>query len=133
MGMWSEVACLLEDWAPPQDWRQVEVTPEAVGVALGIVSWSSEKQSAREAAGTVGWLLFTVFKKSIEEKGMLLKKIQEMVAQELELQTSVDSLKKEMALMREEAARERQQRGAIEEAKTIKEKDRSLQKPQEAV
>ena len=40
VGMWSEVACLLEDWAPPQDWRQVELTPEAVGVALGIVSRS---------------------------------------------------------------------------------------------
>ena len=51
VGMWSEVACLLEDWAPPQDWRQVEVTPEAVGVTLGIVSRSFEKQSAREAAG----------------------------------------------------------------------------------
>ena len=44
------VACLLEDWAPPQDWRQVEVTPEAVGVALGIVNRSFEKQSAWEAA-----------------------------------------------------------------------------------
>ena len=42
MGMWSEVACLLEDWAPPQDWRQVEVTPEAVGVSLSIVSKSFE-------------------------------------------------------------------------------------------
>ena len=53
VGMWSEVACLLEDWAPLQDWRQVEVTPEAVGVALGIVSRSFEKHSAQEAAGTV--------------------------------------------------------------------------------
>ena len=35
--MWPEMACLLEDWAPPQNWRQVEVIPEAVGVALGIV------------------------------------------------------------------------------------------------
>ena len=43
MGMWSEVACLLEDWAPPQDWMQVEGTPEAVGVALGRVSGSFEK------------------------------------------------------------------------------------------
>ena len=60
MGMWSEVACLLEDWAPPQDWRQVEVTLEAVGVALGIISRSFEKQSFCEAAGTVGWLLLTV-------------------------------------------------------------------------
>ena len=63
MGMWSEVACLLEDWAPPQDWKQVEVTPEAVGVALDVVSRSFEKRSAREAAGTVGWLLLTVLKK----------------------------------------------------------------------
>ena len=62
MGMWSEVACLLEDWTPAQDWRQVEVTPEAVGVALGIVSRSFEKQSAHEAVGTVGWLLLTVLK-----------------------------------------------------------------------
>lgn len=60
MGKWSEEACLLEDWAPPQDWRQVEVTPEAVGVALDIVSRSFEKESAREAAGTVGWLRVTV-------------------------------------------------------------------------
>ena len=72
--MWSEEACLLEGWAPPQDWRQVEVTPEAVGVALGIVSKSFERQSAREAAGTVGWLLLTVLKKSTEEKDMLLKR-----------------------------------------------------------
>ena len=48
MALWSEVVCLLEDW------RQVEVTPEAVGVALGIVSRSFEKQSACEAVGTVG-------------------------------------------------------------------------------
>ena len=80
VGMWSEVACLLEDWAPPQDWRQVEVTPEAVGVALGIVSRSFERQRAREAAGTVGWLLLTVLKRSAEEKDMLLKKTQEMAA-----------------------------------------------------
>ena len=43
MGIWSEVAYLLEDWAPPHDWRQVEMAPEAVGVALGIVSRSFEK------------------------------------------------------------------------------------------
>ena len=73
MGMWSEVACLQEDWAPPQDWWQVEVTPEAVGVALGIVRRSFERQSAHEAAGTVGWLLLTVLKRSTEET-------QEMVA-----------------------------------------------------
>ena len=54
MGMWSEVACLLEGWAPPQDWRQVEVRPEAVGVALSIASRSFEKQSAWDTAGTVG-------------------------------------------------------------------------------
>ena len=60
------MACLLEDWAPPQDWRQVEVRPEAGGVALDIVSRSFEKQSAREAAGTVGWLLLTVLKRSME-------------------------------------------------------------------
>ena len=63
VGMWSEVACLLEDWAPPQDWRQVEVTPEAVGVVLGIESRSFEKQSVQEAVGTVGWLLLTVLKR----------------------------------------------------------------------
>ena len=34
VGMWSEVASFLEGWAPPQDWRQVEVTPEAVGVLV---------------------------------------------------------------------------------------------------
>ena len=73
MGMCSEVACLLEDWAPPQVWRQVKVTPEAVGVALDIVSRSFEKQSACEAAGTVGWLLLPVLKRSTEET-------QEMVA-----------------------------------------------------
>ena len=99
MDMWSEVACLLEDWAPPQDWRPVEVIPEAAGVALGIISRHFERQSAREAVGTVGWLLLTVLKKSTEEKDTLLKKTQEMVAREHELQTSVDSLKKKMALM----------------------------------
>ena len=26
----SDIACLLEDWVPPQDWGEVEVTPEAV-------------------------------------------------------------------------------------------------------
>ena len=97
MGMWSEVACLLEDLAPPQDWRQVEVKPEAVRVALGIISRYFEKQSACEAAETVGWMLLTVLKRSTEE-------IQEMVAQERELQISVDSLRNKMALIREEAA-----------------------------
>ena len=38
MDMWSEVACLLEDGAPPHNWRQVEVIPEAVAIALVIVS-----------------------------------------------------------------------------------------------
>ena len=80
MGMWSEVACLLEDWSPSQDWRQVQVIPEAVGVALGIVSRSFERQSAHEAVGTVGWLLLTVLKKSTDKRNTLLKKTQEMVA-----------------------------------------------------
>ena len=62
----------------------MEVTPEAVGVALGIVSRSFEKQSARE---------------STEET-------QEMAARKHKLQTSVDSLRREMALMQEEVARE---------------------------
>ena len=73
VGMWSDVACLLGEWAPSQDWRQVGVTPEAIGVALDIVSGSFEKQSAPEAVGTVGWLLLTVLKRSTEET-------QEMVA-----------------------------------------------------
>ena len=51
----------------------MEVTLEAIGVALGIVSRSSEKQSACEAVGTVDWLLLTVLKNSTEEKDMLLK------------------------------------------------------------
>lgn len=38
--MWSDIACLLEDWAPPQDWEGVEVRPEAVGMALGKISRS---------------------------------------------------------------------------------------------
>ena len=82
--MWSEVTCLLEGWVPPQDWRQVEVIPEAVGVALGIVSRSFERQSAHKAAGTVGWLFLTVSKRSTE-KDIFLKKTQEMVAQEYKL------------------------------------------------
>ena len=67
MGMWSEVACLLEDWAPPQDWRQVEVIPEAVGGS----PWYSKyvfRESAHEAAGTMGWLLLTVLKKYTEKR-----------------------------------------------------------------
>ena len=48
---------------------------------------------------------------------MLLKKTQEMVAQERELQTSVESLRKEMALMREQGAQEHQQQGALGEVK----------------
>ena len=68
------------------------MTPEAVGVALGIISRFFEKQSACEAAGTVSWLLLTVLKRSTEET-------QEMEACERELQTFVDSLKKEMTLM----------------------------------
>ena len=32
--MWSEVACLLEDLAPPHAWGEVEVMPEAVEGAL---------------------------------------------------------------------------------------------------
>ena len=39
---------------------QVEVTPEAVGVGLGITNTSFEKQSACEAVGTVGWLLLSL-------------------------------------------------------------------------
>ena len=75
------------------------MTPEAVGVALGIVNWSLEKQSAHKASGTVGLLFLTVLKNSTEEKDMLLKKTQKMAAPEHKLKTSVDSLKKEMALM----------------------------------
>ena len=113
------------------------MTPEAVGVALGIVSRSFEKQSAREAVGTVGWLLLTVLKGSTEVT-------QEMAAQEHKRQTSVDSLRKEMALMWEEAAREPQQQGDIgdetavlpgvlKEEETIKEKDELLREAQAEV
>ena len=57
----------------------MEVIPEAVRIALGIVSRSFERQSACEAAGTVGWLLLTVLKKSTDEN-MPLQETQEMAA-----------------------------------------------------
>ena len=76
--MWSEVACLLEVWAPPQDWREVEVTPEAVEVSLIVIRRSFEKQSAHEAVGTVSWPFPKVLKKSTDEKNVILKEIQEM-------------------------------------------------------
>ena len=60
---------------------------------------------------------FSLFKHSTEEKDMLLH-TQEMAALECMLKTSVDSLKKEMALMQEEAAQEWGQQGAIEEVNT---------------
>lgn len=44
VGMWSGVACPLEDWGPPQDLGAVKVTPEAVEVALGIIRRSFENQ-----------------------------------------------------------------------------------------
>lgn len=54
MDMWSEVACLLQDWAPLQDWEEAEATPEAVNLALSKIVNSLKKQSVHEAAGTVG-------------------------------------------------------------------------------
>ena len=75
MDMWSEMACLLEDWAPPQYLRQVEVTPETVGVALGIMR-CPESGALRNRVPLewweLGWLFFTVLKRSTDEKNVLL-------------------------------------------------------------
>lgn len=66
--MWSDMACVLEDWAPPRGWEGVEVTPEAAGQALGIVSRPFEKQSARQAAGAMASFFGTVLRKAAGRK-----------------------------------------------------------------
>lgn len=53
-GHCSKVACLLEDFAPLQDWEEVEVTPEAVKLDFSNIGSSLKKQSAREEARTMG-------------------------------------------------------------------------------
>lgn len=53
-GHCSKVACLLEDFAPLQDWEEVEVTPEAVKLDFSNIGSSLKKQSASEEARTMG-------------------------------------------------------------------------------
>lgn len=57
------MAFFLREWAPPQDWEEVEVMPEAVTEALHETGRSLQKQSAPKAVGTMGWLFLTVLKK----------------------------------------------------------------------
>lgn len=68
MGMWSKVACFLEDWALPQDWWEVEVKLEAAEVALGKIRKFFVKERAHNVAGTVCWLFLLVLKKVMDEK-----------------------------------------------------------------
>lgn len=62
----------LKEWAPPWDFGEVEVMPEAVIEDLHETGRSLEKHRAFKVAGTMGWLFFTVLRKAVEEKDGLL-------------------------------------------------------------
>lgn len=68
MGMWSKVALLLEEWAPPQDSGEVEVLPEAVLEALYKIEKSLKKQAAHVVAGAV-WPFFHCINKGHKGEG----------------------------------------------------------------
>lgn len=61
-----------EEWAPPRDWGEVKLMPEAVIEALHKVGRPLEKQRACKAVGSVDWLFLTVLKKAMWEKDELL-------------------------------------------------------------
>lgn len=71
LSIWSEVAVLLKEWAPPQDWDELEGTPGAV-VAIPGIGRSLKKWDARMAVGAVGWLFPTMLRKAVKEKDRLL-------------------------------------------------------------
>ena len=75
--VWSDVACLLEDYAPPQDWERGEAIPEAVKLALSKIGNSLEKQSVYEATGMVGSFVLTILREAVREKGALLQEARE--------------------------------------------------------
>lgn len=62
LGICSRVACLLEDWTPPQDWRVVMLSwaPE---LALCKIWDSSWELSIQKAEGAVGWKFLTQLEK----------------------------------------------------------------------
>lgn len=64
MGTWTEVACLPVEWAPSQDWGEVEVMAEALVEALYEIRKSLNKQVASMVAGTISWLFLTVLRPS---------------------------------------------------------------------
>lgn len=71
VAMFSDVVILVEVWAPPQDWRKVEVMPKAVVVALHKIGESLEKQCLN-GVRAMYWLFLTMLKKTINEKDMIL-------------------------------------------------------------
>lgn len=72
LSIWSEVAVLLKEWAPPQNWDELEGTPGAV-VAIHGIGKSLKKWDARMAVEAVGWLFRTMLRKAVKEKDRLLR------------------------------------------------------------
>lgn len=72
VGMWSEMAFLLEEWALPQDWGEGEVTPEAVVQALHKIGKSLEKQRSCGSGSRGVALSHSVKKEATHEKDVLL-------------------------------------------------------------
>lgn len=64
MSTWPEEVVFLEEWAPPQDWEGVEMTPGAVVEALNEIEKSLKKQDAHQlmVVAAVGWLFLSVKK-----------------------------------------------------------------------
>lgn len=54
VGIWSWVICLLEDWTPPQNWREVGM-PEAVEFALHKIGEYLWELGVHAVVGTVGY------------------------------------------------------------------------------
>lgn len=59
----SKVAVVLEEWAPPQEWEEVDVMPGAVVEALHKSDKSLKKQDAHLSEGAICWLFPPVLKR----------------------------------------------------------------------
>lgn len=69
-GIWTGVKHLIDEWAPPQNWRKVE-TPKAVMLILHEITDCLGGLSDCGAAGTVGWLFLMALERTTKERDAL--------------------------------------------------------------
>lgn len=70
VGNLSRVKCLLDEWAPPQNWGRVEI-PEVMELALHEIGDCLGALRGCVAAGIVGWLFLETLKRVTQERDAL--------------------------------------------------------------